>query len=130
MAGEAPLPLSGVRVLDFTQITLGPIATVLGLAFKLHDPDHLIGDRDDGLANRRADIQARVDVVATLAFVGAAHLAEDVIRDERGAAADKEPRLTRRRHVLRRRDQRQRAAAGVDEQLMTVAPLEERAPSG
>ena len=28
-------------------ITLGPIATVLGLAFKLHDPDHLIGDRDD-----------------------------------------------------------------------------------
>ena len=28
-------------------ITLGPIATVLGLAFKLHDPDHLIGNRDD-----------------------------------------------------------------------------------
>jgi acyl-CoA dehydrogenase len=28
-------------------ITLGPIATVLGLAFKLHDPDHLIGDRDN-----------------------------------------------------------------------------------
>ncbi|MGH6789423.1 MAG: acyl-CoA dehydrogenase [Pseudolabrys sp.] len=28
-------------------ITLGPIATVLGLAFKLHDPDHLIGDKDD-----------------------------------------------------------------------------------
>ena len=28
-------------------ITLGPIATVLGLAFKLHDPDHLIGSRDD-----------------------------------------------------------------------------------
>ncbi len=28
-------------------ITLGPIATVLGLAFKLRDPDHLIGDRDD-----------------------------------------------------------------------------------
>jgi acyl-CoA dehydrogenase len=26
-------------------ITLGPIATVLGLAFKLSDPDHLIGDR-------------------------------------------------------------------------------------
>ena len=28
-------------------ITLGPIATVLGLAFKLHDPDHLIGERDE-----------------------------------------------------------------------------------
>jgi acyl-CoA dehydrogenase len=28
-------------------ITLGPIATVLGLAFKLHDPNHLIGQRDD-----------------------------------------------------------------------------------
>ena len=26
-------------------ITLGPIATVLGLAFKLYDPDHLLGDR-------------------------------------------------------------------------------------
>ena len=28
-------------------ITLAPIATVLGLAFKLHDPDGLIGDRKD-----------------------------------------------------------------------------------
>jgi acyl-CoA dehydrogenase len=28
-------------------ITLGPIATVLGLAFKLREPDHLIGDRDN-----------------------------------------------------------------------------------
>jgi acyl-CoA dehydrogenase len=28
-------------------ITLGPIATVLGLAFKLYDPDHLLGDRDE-----------------------------------------------------------------------------------
>ena len=28
-------------------ITLGPIATVLGLAFKLRDPDHLIGTDDD-----------------------------------------------------------------------------------
>lgn len=28
-------------------ITLAPIATVLGLAFKLHDPDHLLGDEDD-----------------------------------------------------------------------------------
>jgi acyl-CoA dehydrogenase len=28
-------------------ITLGPIATVLGLAFKLHDPEHLIGQEED-----------------------------------------------------------------------------------
>ena len=28
-------------------ITLGPIATVQGLAFKLYDPDHLIGERDE-----------------------------------------------------------------------------------
>ncbi|MGB5247031.1 MAG: acyl-CoA dehydrogenase family protein, partial [Woeseia sp.] len=28
-------------------ITLAPIATVLGLAFKLYDPHHLIGDQDD-----------------------------------------------------------------------------------
>ena len=28
-------------------ITLAPVATVLGLAFKLHDPDHLIGDQDE-----------------------------------------------------------------------------------
>jgi len=27
-------------------ITLGPVATVLGLAFKLYDPDHLLGDQD------------------------------------------------------------------------------------
>lgn len=28
-------------------ITLGPVCTVLGLAFKLHDPDHLLGERTD-----------------------------------------------------------------------------------
>jgi acyl-CoA dehydrogenase len=28
-------------------ITLAPIATVLGLAFKLYDPDHLLGDREE-----------------------------------------------------------------------------------
>lgn len=28
-------------------ITLGPVATVLGLAFRLKDPDHLLGDRED-----------------------------------------------------------------------------------
>ncbi len=28
-------------------ITLGPIATIIGLAFRLHDPDHLLGDKED-----------------------------------------------------------------------------------
>lgn len=28
-------------------ITLGPVATVMGLAFKLEDPDHLLGEKDD-----------------------------------------------------------------------------------
>jgi len=28
-------------------ITLGPVATLLGLAFHLYDPDHLLGNRDD-----------------------------------------------------------------------------------
>jgi len=28
-------------------ITLGPIATLLGLAFRLYDPDHLLGDKRD-----------------------------------------------------------------------------------
>ena len=26
-------------------ITLGPVATLLGLAFKLNDPEHLLGDK-------------------------------------------------------------------------------------
>ena len=32
---------------DKRYITLAPVATVLGLAFKLYDPDHLIGDKDE-----------------------------------------------------------------------------------
>jgi acyl-CoA dehydrogenase len=28
-------------------ITLGPIATLLGLAFRLYDPDHILGERED-----------------------------------------------------------------------------------
>jgi acyl-CoA dehydrogenase len=32
---------------DKRYITLAPIATVLGLAFKLYDPEHLIGDQDE-----------------------------------------------------------------------------------
>ncbi|MGH8495445.1 MAG: acyl-CoA dehydrogenase [Gammaproteobacteria bacterium] len=38
----------GIRLnWDKRYITLAPIATVLGLAFKLYDPEHLIGDQDD-----------------------------------------------------------------------------------
>ncbi len=38
----------GIR-LNFSKryITLAPVATVMGLAFKLYDPDHLIGDKDE-----------------------------------------------------------------------------------
>ncbi len=32
---------------DKRYITLGPVATVLGLAFKLYDPDHLIGEKNN-----------------------------------------------------------------------------------
>jgi acyl-CoA dehydrogenase len=38
----------GIRLnWDKRYITLAPIATVIGLAFKLYDPDHLIGERDE-----------------------------------------------------------------------------------
>ena len=38
----------GMRVTwDKRYITLGPICTILGLAFRLQDPDHLLGDTDD-----------------------------------------------------------------------------------
>jgi acyl-CoA dehydrogenase len=38
----------GIRLnWDKRYITLAPIATVLGLAFKLYDPDHLLGDVDE-----------------------------------------------------------------------------------
>jgi acyl-CoA dehydrogenase len=38
----------GVRLnWDKRYITLAPVATVLGLAFKLSDPNHLIGDQDE-----------------------------------------------------------------------------------
>jgi acyl-CoA dehydrogenase len=32
---------------DKRYITLGPVATLLGLAFRAHDPDRLIGDKED-----------------------------------------------------------------------------------
>ncbi|MFN0304117.1 MAG: acyl-CoA dehydrogenase [Burkholderiales bacterium] len=38
----------GMRVTwEKRYITLGPISTLLGLAFRLHDPDHLLGDIED-----------------------------------------------------------------------------------
>jgi acyl-CoA dehydrogenase len=40
--------VTGIRLnWDKRYITLAPVATVLGLAFKLYDPDHLIGDQDE-----------------------------------------------------------------------------------
>ncbi|MFK8052589.1 MAG: acyl-CoA dehydrogenase [Woeseiaceae bacterium] len=40
--------ITGIRLnWNKRYITLAPVATVLGLAFKLRDPDHLIGDVDD-----------------------------------------------------------------------------------
>ena len=38
----------GLRVTwDKRYITLGPVATLLGLAFRAYDPEHLAGDKDD-----------------------------------------------------------------------------------
>jgi len=40
--------ITGIRLnWDKRYITLAPVATVLGLAFKLYDPDHLMGNTDD-----------------------------------------------------------------------------------
>lgn len=40
--------ITGIRLnWDKRYITLAPVATVLGLAFKLYDPDHLIGDKEE-----------------------------------------------------------------------------------
>jgi len=40
--------ITGIRLnWDKRYITLAPVATVLGLAFKLYDPDHLIGDQEE-----------------------------------------------------------------------------------
>jgi len=45
--GDEPRVL-GIRLnWEKRYITLGPIATVLGLAFKLYDPEHLLGERED-----------------------------------------------------------------------------------
>jgi len=38
----------GVRLtFDKRYITLAPVATIVGLAFRMHDPEHLLGDKED-----------------------------------------------------------------------------------
>ncbi|HEO66108.1 MAG TPA: acyl-CoA dehydrogenase, partial [Spirochaetes bacterium] len=45
---EGKKDVLGIRLnWDKRYITLGPVATVLGLAFKLYDPDHLLGDKEE-----------------------------------------------------------------------------------
>jgi acyl-CoA dehydrogenase len=40
--------ITGIRLSwDKRYITLAPVATVLGLAFKLYDPEHLLGEQED-----------------------------------------------------------------------------------
>ncbi len=43
-------------------ITLGPIATLLGLAFQLYDPDHLLGQQDE---SRQDDVGITLALVPT-----------------------------------------------------------------
>ena len=45
---EGKKDVLGIRLnWDKRYITLGPVATILGLAFKLYDPDHLIGEEEE-----------------------------------------------------------------------------------
>jgi acyl-CoA dehydrogenase len=45
---EGKKDVLGMRVTwDKRYITLAPVATLLGLAFRLYDPDHLLGDQED-----------------------------------------------------------------------------------
>jgi acyl-CoA dehydrogenase len=45
---EGQQDVLGIRLTwDKRYITLGPVATLLGLAFKLYDPDHLLGDKEN-----------------------------------------------------------------------------------
>jgi len=47
-AWEGKANVLGIRLTwEKRYITLGPIATLLGLAFRLYDPDHLLGRRSD-----------------------------------------------------------------------------------
>lgn len=45
--GKSYQDVLGIRVsFEKRWMTLGPIATVFGLAFQLHDPDHLLGEKE------------------------------------------------------------------------------------
>ena len=45
---EGKTDVLGIRLTwEKRYITLGPIATLLGLAFRLYDPDHILGNHDD-----------------------------------------------------------------------------------
>ncbi|MGL6071623.1 acyl-CoA dehydrogenase, partial [Craterilacuibacter sp.] len=47
-SGEHFENVLGIRVSwEKRWITLAPVATILGLAFKMYDPDHLIGDKEE-----------------------------------------------------------------------------------
>ncbi|MBI3145017.1 MAG: acyl-CoA dehydrogenase, partial [Pseudogulbenkiania sp.] len=47
-SGERHENVLGIRTSwEKRWITLAPVATILGLAFKLYDPDHLLGDKED-----------------------------------------------------------------------------------
>ncbi|WP_035055194.1 acyl-CoA dehydrogenase [Andreprevotia chitinilytica] len=46
--GELHENVLGIRLSwEKRYITLGPVATVLGMAFKLYDPDHILGEKGD-----------------------------------------------------------------------------------
>lgn len=46
--GQKHSDVLGIRLTwEKRWITLAPVATVLGLAFKMYDPDHLLGDKED-----------------------------------------------------------------------------------
>ncbi|MFH4415936.1 MAG: acyl-CoA dehydrogenase [Neisseriaceae bacterium] len=64
ITGESRQNVLGIRVSwEKRWITLAPVATVLGLAFKLYDPDGLLGDQFEG----------KRDIGVTLALVPTKH---------------------------------------------------------
>lgn len=71
ITGESHKDVLGVRVSwEKRWITLSPVATVLGLAFKMYDPDGLLGDQFDG----------KQDIGITCALVPTAHKGVEIGR--------------------------------------------------